>query len=44
MIRRVAVIALNTFKENVRDKILYNLVIFGLLLSGSAMLLSTLSI
>jgi len=44
MIRRVAVIALNTFKENVRDKILYNLVIFGLLLTGSAMLLSTLSI
>ena len=44
MITRVAVIALNTFKENVRDKILYNLVIFGLLLTGSAMLLSTLSI
>jgi ABC-type transport system involved in multi-copper enzyme maturation permease subunit len=41
---RVAVIALNTFKENVRDKILFNLVVFGLLLIGSSALLSTLTI
>jgi ABC-type transport system involved in multi-copper enzyme maturation permease subunit len=41
---RVAVIALNTFKENVRDKILFNLVVFGLLLIGSSILLSTLTI
>ena len=40
---RITVIALNTFKENIRDKILYNLVFFGLLMIGSATLLSTLS-
>jgi ABC-type transport system involved in multi-copper enzyme maturation permease subunit len=36
---RVLVIGLNTFRENLRDKILYNLVIFALLLIGSAVLL-----
>jgi ABC-type transport system involved in multi-copper enzyme maturation permease subunit len=41
---RVAVIAFNTFKENLRDKILYNLVFFALLLIGSSVLLSTLTI
>jgi ABC-type transport system involved in multi-copper enzyme maturation permease subunit len=41
---KIAVIALNTFKENLRDKILYNLVFFGLLLIGSSLLLSTLTI
>ena len=41
---RVIVIALNTFKENLRDKILYNLVFFGLLLIGSSILLSTLTL
>ena len=40
---RITVIALNTFKENIRDKVLYNLVFFGLLMIGSAILLSTLS-
>lgn len=40
---RITVIALNTFKENLRDKILYNLVFFGLLLIGSAFLLSSLT-
>ncbi len=40
---RIGVIALNTFKENIRDKILYNLVFFGLLMIGSTVLLSTLS-
>ncbi len=40
---RIIVIALNTFKENLRDKILYNLVFFGLLLIGSSILLSTLT-
>src|SRR5256885_3898501 len=29
---RITVIALNTFRETLRDKILYNLVFFGLLL------------
>lgn len=42
--RRVAVIALNTFRETLRDKILYNLVFFGLLMIGSSILLSTLTI
>ena len=41
---RITVIALNTFRETLRDKILYNLVFFGLLLIGSAILLSTLTI
>jgi ABC-type transport system involved in multi-copper enzyme maturation permease subunit len=41
---RITVIALNTFKENLRDKILFNLVIFGLLLIGSSILLSTLTL
>src|SRR5712691_10854438 len=41
---RVTIIALNTFKENLRDKILFNLVVFGLLLIGSSILLSTLTI
>jgi len=42
-VNRITVIALNTFKENIRDKILYNLVFFGLLMIGSSTLLSTLS-
>src|SRR5207253_11226608 len=41
---RITVIALNTFRETLRDKILYNLVFFGLLLIGSSILLSTLTI
>jgi Cu-processing system permease protein len=40
---RITVIALNTFRETLRDKILYNLVFFGLLLIGSSTLLSTLT-
>jgi len=40
---RLTVIALNTFRETLRDKILYNLVFFGLLLIGSSILLSTLT-
>lgn len=40
---RIAIIALNTFRETLRDKILYNLVFFGLLLIGSSVLLSTLT-
>lgn len=41
---RVAVIALNTFKETIRDRIFYNLLVFGLLLIFSALLLTSLSI
>lgn len=41
---RITVIALNTFKENLRDKILYNLVVFGMLMIGSSILLGTLTL
>ena len=41
--KRIIVIALNTFKENLRDKILYNLVFFGLMLIGSSVLLGSLT-
>jgi len=40
----IAVIALNTFRENLRDKILYNLLFFALLLIGVSVLLGTLTI
>lgn len=42
--RRVVVIALNTFRENLRDKILYNLLVFALLLIGFSVLLADLTI
>ena len=35
---RVATIAIHTFKESVREKVLYNLVAFALLLIGAAIL------
>jgi Cu-processing system permease protein len=41
---QVGVIALNTFRENLRDKILYNLVLFAFLVIGSSILLADLSI
>ena len=41
--KRIIVIALNTFKENLRDKILYNLVFFALMLIGSSVLLGSLT-
>ncbi len=40
----VLVIALNTFKETLRDRIFYNLLVFGVLLIVSALLLTSLSI
>jgi Cu-processing system permease protein len=40
---RILVIARNTFRETLRDKILYNLVFFALLMIGSAVLLGTLT-
>ena len=40
----VAVIAFNTFRENLRDKILYNLLFFALLLIGASVLLGSLTI
>ncbi len=41
---RVAVIAFNTFRENLRDRILYNLLFFALLLIGASVLLASLTI
>lgn len=40
----ILVIALNTFRENLRDKILYNLLVFALLLIGVSVLLADLTI
>jgi len=42
--RRVAAIALHNFRESVRDKVLYNLVIFALLLIGAAILFGSISV
>ena len=44
MSARIAYIASNTFREAVRDRVLYNLVAFVLLLSGAAILVGQLSI
>lgn len=41
---RVATIALHTFKESVRDKVLYNLIVFALLLIGAAILFGSISV
>src|SRR5678816_3594406 len=42
--RSIIVIALNTFRENLRDKILYSLLIFAVLLMGASILLGALTI
>jgi Cu-processing system permease protein len=42
--RSVIVIAFNTFRENLRDKILYNLLIFAALLMGASILVGALTI
>ena len=41
---KVLSIALNTFRENLRDKLLYNLLIFALLMIGSSLLLVRLTL
>jgi ABC-type transport system involved in multi-copper enzyme maturation permease subunit len=41
--KSIACIALNVFKESVRDKVLYNLVFFAVLLIGASVLLSQLT-
>lgn len=43
-LNRVSTIALHTFKEAVRDKVLYNLVVFALLLIGASILFSSISV
>jgi ABC-2 type transport system ATP-binding protein len=42
--RRVAAIALHNFRESVRDRVLYNLVLFALLLIGTAILFGSISL
>ena len=44
MIRRVATIASNTFREAVRDRVLYNLILFALLMAGASVLVGQISI
>ncbi|MGO9269633.1 MAG: ATP-binding cassette domain-containing protein [Terriglobia bacterium] len=41
---RVAAIALHTFKESVRDKVLYNLIVFALLLIAASILFGQISV
>jgi ABC-type transport system involved in multi-copper enzyme maturation permease subunit len=41
---RVLSIAFNTFRENLREKLLYNLLIFALLMIGSSVLLARLTV
>src|SRR5450755_1144053 len=41
---RIFSIALNTFREAVRDRVLYNLVAFAVLMSGAAILVGQISI
>jgi ABC-2 type transport system ATP-binding protein len=41
---RIATIALHNFKESVRDKVLYNLIVFALLLIGAAILFGSISV
>jgi Cu-processing system permease protein len=42
--RRIRVIALNTFRESVRDRVLYNLVLFVLILVAASVFVSDLSL
>jgi ABC-type transport system involved in multi-copper enzyme maturation permease subunit len=42
--RRIRCIAFHTFREAVRDRVLYNLVVFALLMVGSALLFGQISI
>ena len=44
MSRRIYYIAANTFREAVRDRVLYNLIAFALLLTGAAVLVGQISI
>jgi ABC-type transport system involved in multi-copper enzyme maturation permease subunit len=41
---RIFSIAMNTFRENLRDKLLYNLLFFALLMIGSSILLSRITL
>jgi ABC-type transport system involved in multi-copper enzyme maturation permease subunit len=43
-LRRIVAVAANTFRETVRERVLYNLVFFALLMTASSLLLGELSI
>ena len=43
-VNKIAVIALNTFRESIRDRVLYNLILFVLLLVCASVFISELSI
>jgi len=42
--RRIAAIASNTFREAVRDRVLYNLIFFAILMTGAALLLGEITV
>ncbi|HEX5481065.1 MAG TPA: ABC transporter permease subunit, partial [Terriglobia bacterium] len=44
MFHRITAIALHTFKQSVRDRVLYNLIIFALLMIGAAILFGQISV
>jgi len=44
MTRRIGAIAFNTFREAVRDRVLYNLIIFAFLMIGASLLLGQITI
>lgn len=44
MLHRISTIALHTFKQSVRDKVLYNLVVFAVLMIAASILFATVSI
>lgn len=44
MTKRIGAIAFNTFREAVRDRVLYNLIVFALLMIGSSLLLGQITI
>lgn len=41
---RIAAIAVHTFKESVREKVLYNLVVFAILMIGAGLILGSVSV
>src|ERR1044072_9176095 len=43
-VSKLRVIALNTFRESVRDRVLYNLILFVLILVGSSVFIGELSV
>src|SRR5580658_9848700 len=44
MLQRVATIALGAFRESVRERVLYNLIVFAFLMIGAAILLGNISV